>query len=91
MTLSEKYSGLGTDSLSTAMVVEELARGDLGISVVMAQTLKLAQIMEKELNLETLACDLRQRSESRSGNRYYRAGQRIELFPALSDLDANHR
>ena len=30
MTLSEKYGGLGTDSLTTAMVVEELARGDLG-------------------------------------------------------------
>src|SRR6266545_3320043 len=52
MTLSEKYGGLGTDSLTTAMVVEELARGDLGISVVMAQTLKLAQIMEKALNEE---------------------------------------
>ena len=32
------------------MVVEELGWGDLGISVVMAQTLKLAQIMEKALN-----------------------------------------
>ena len=52
MTLSEKYGGLGTDSLTTAMVVEELAVGDLGISVVMAQTLKLAQIMEKALNEE---------------------------------------
>ena len=52
MTLSEKYGGRGTDSLTTAMVVEELARGDLGTSVVMAQTLKLAQIMEKALNEE---------------------------------------
>ena len=52
MTLSEKYGGLCTDSLTTAMVVEELARGDLGTSVVMAQTLKLAQIMEKALNEE---------------------------------------
>ncbi len=50
MTLSEEYGGLGTDSLTTSMVVEELAKGDLGISVVMAQTLKLAQIMEKALN-----------------------------------------
>ena len=50
MTLSEDYGGLGTDSLTTAMVVEELAKGDLGISVVFAQTLKLAQIMEKALN-----------------------------------------
>ena len=52
MTLSEDYDGLGTDSLTTAMVVEELAKGDLGISVVFAQTLKLAQIMEKALNNE---------------------------------------
>jgi alkylation response protein AidB-like acyl-CoA dehydrogenase len=50
MTLSEEYGGLGTDSLTTAMVVEELGKGDLGVSVVMAQTLKLAQIMEKALN-----------------------------------------
>ena len=52
MTLSEKYGGMSADSLTTAMVVEELARGDLGVSVVMAQTLKLAQIMEKALNEE---------------------------------------
>ena len=52
MTLSEDYDGLGTDSLTTAMVVEEVAKGDLGISVVLAQTLKLAQIMEKALNDE---------------------------------------
>jgi alkylation response protein AidB-like acyl-CoA dehydrogenase len=52
MTLSERYGGLGADSLTTAMVVEELARGDLGISVVMAQTLKLAQIMEKALDAD---------------------------------------
>ena len=55
MTLSETYGGLGADSLTTAMVVEELARGDLGTSVVMAQTLKLAQIMEKALNEEQKA------------------------------------
>ena len=52
MTLSEDHGGLGADSLTTAMVVEELAKGDLGISVVLAQTLKLAQIMEKALNDE---------------------------------------
>ena len=52
MTLSEKYGGLGTDSLTTAMVVEELARGDLGTSVVMAQTLKIAHIMQMALNDE---------------------------------------
>ena len=52
MTLSEKYGGLSLDSLTTAMVVEELAVGDVGVSVVMAQTMKLATIMEKALNEE---------------------------------------
>jgi alkylation response protein AidB-like acyl-CoA dehydrogenase len=47
MTLSEKWGGLGTDSLTTAMVIEELAKGDIGVSVIFAQTLKIAQIMEK--------------------------------------------
>lgn len=50
MTLAEKWGGLGADSLTTAMVIEELAKGDLGVSVVMAQTLKIAQIMQKALN-----------------------------------------
>ncbi|MDO8597973.1 MAG: acyl-CoA dehydrogenase family protein [Sulfuricaulis sp.] len=49
MTLSEKWGGLGTDSLTTAMVIEELAKGDLGVSVIFAQTLKIAQIMGKAL------------------------------------------
>lgn len=52
MTLSEKWGGLGTDSLTTAMVIEELAKGDIGVSVIFAQTLKIAQIMEKALNPE---------------------------------------
>jgi len=55
MTLSEKWGGLGTDSLTTAMVIEELARGDIGVSVIFAQTLKIAQIMEKALNAEQQA------------------------------------
>lgn len=55
MTLSEKYGGMGIDGLTTAMVVEELGRGDLGISVVFAQTFKIAQIMEKALNEEQKA------------------------------------
>ncbi len=52
MTLSEKYGGLGTDSLTTAMVIEELGKGDLGVSVIFAQTLKIAQIMQNALNQE---------------------------------------
>jgi alkylation response protein AidB-like acyl-CoA dehydrogenase len=55
MTLSEKWGGLGTDSLTTAMVIEELAKGDLGVSVILAQTLKVAQIMQKALNEEQRA------------------------------------
>ena len=50
MTLSEDLGGMGTDMLTTAMVIEELGRGDLGISVVFAQTLKIAAIMEKAFN-----------------------------------------
>jgi len=52
MTLSERWGGLGTDSLTTAMVIEELGKGDIGVSVIFAQTLKIAQIMQKALNAE---------------------------------------
>jgi alkylation response protein AidB-like acyl-CoA dehydrogenase len=55
MTLSEEWGGLGVDSLTTSMVVEELGRGDIGVSVGFAQTLKIAQIMEKALNEEQKA------------------------------------
>jgi len=52
MTLAERWGGLGTDSLTTAMVIEELGTGDIGVSVIFAQTLKIAQIMQKALNAE---------------------------------------
>ncbi len=52
MTLDDKWGGLGTDSLTTAMVIEELGIGDLGVSVIFAQTLKIAQIMQKALTNE---------------------------------------
>jgi len=55
MTLAEKWGGLGTDSLTTSMVIEELGKGDIGVSVIMAQTLKIAQIMQKALNAEQQA------------------------------------
>jgi len=55
MTLGEQWGGLGTDSLTTAMVIEELAKGDIGVSVIFAQTLKIAQIMQKALNAEQRA------------------------------------
>jgi len=37
MTLSENWGGLDADSLTTAMVIEELGKGDIGVSVVMAR------------------------------------------------------
>ncbi len=52
MTLDEKWGGLGTDSLTTSMVIEELGKGDIGVSVIFAQTLKIAQIMQKALTAE---------------------------------------
>ena len=52
MTLEEQWGGLGIDSLTTAMVVEELALGDMGFAVVMAQTFKIAQLMQKAFNDE---------------------------------------
>lgn len=46
-TLADEYGGTGADSLTTAMVIEELAKGDLGVSVIFAQTLKLVQTLQK--------------------------------------------
>jgi alkylation response protein AidB-like acyl-CoA dehydrogenase len=45
-TLPEALGGVGADSLTTAMIVEELARADLGVSVIFAQTLKIAQTLQ---------------------------------------------
>jgi alkylation response protein AidB-like acyl-CoA dehydrogenase len=45
-TLTEEYGGAGIDSLTTAKVVEELGKADLGVSVVIAQTLKIAQTLQ---------------------------------------------
>jgi alkylation response protein AidB-like acyl-CoA dehydrogenase len=55
MTLDEKWGGLGADPLTTAMVIEELSKGDLGVSITLGQTLKLAQIMQAVLNEEQQA------------------------------------
>ncbi len=46
LTLAEEYGGAGADCLTTAMVIEELAKGDLGVSVVFASTLKLVQTLQ---------------------------------------------
>ena len=55
MSLSEEYGGLGTDPLTTAMVIEELSKGDLGVAGSIGQTLKLAQVMQILLNEEQRA------------------------------------
>jgi alkylation response protein AidB-like acyl-CoA dehydrogenase len=47
LTLDAEFGGAGADALTTAMVVEELAKGDLGVSVILAQTLKIAQTLQK--------------------------------------------
>ncbi len=55
MTLDEKWGGLGADPLTTAMVIEELSKGDLGVAITIGQTLKLAQIFQSGLNAEQKA------------------------------------
>ena len=52
MTLAEEHGGIGAGSLTTAMVIEELAKADMGVAVVMAQTLKLAQILQTATNAD---------------------------------------
>lgn len=46
LTLAPEWGGAGIDTVTTAMVIEELAKGDLGVSVVFAQTLKIAQVLQ---------------------------------------------
>ena len=45
LSLPEEYGGIEADSVTTAMVVEELAKADLGVSVFLAQTLKIARTL----------------------------------------------
>src|SRR5687768_16565243 len=49
-TLGGEYGGAGVDSLTTAMMIEELAKADIGVSVVLAQTLKIAQTLQQAAN-----------------------------------------
>jgi alkylation response protein AidB-like acyl-CoA dehydrogenase len=46
LTLLREYGGGGADCVTTAAVVEEIARADMGVSVVFAQTLKLIQSLQ---------------------------------------------
>jgi len=45
-TLAEEHGGAGIDTLTTAMIIEELGTFDLGVSVILAQTLKIAQTLQ---------------------------------------------
>ncbi len=47
LTLDGEFGGTGADALTTAIVIEELAKGDLGIAVMLAQTLKIVQTLQK--------------------------------------------
>lgn len=47
LTLSPEYGGAGADTLTTAMAIEELAKADMGVAVVFAQTLKIIQALQR--------------------------------------------
>jgi alkylation response protein AidB-like acyl-CoA dehydrogenase len=47
LTLAREYGGEGADCFTTALVIEELARADMGVAVVMAQTLKIAKTLQE--------------------------------------------
>jgi alkylation response protein AidB-like acyl-CoA dehydrogenase len=47
LTLEAAYGGAGADSLTTALLVEELAVGDLGVAVIFAQTWKILQTIQR--------------------------------------------
>jgi len=49
-TLSKEHGGAGIDSLTTALIIEELGKFDLGVSVIFAQTLKIAQTLQAAAN-----------------------------------------
>lgn len=51
MSLDERWGSLRVNSLTTAMVVEELGKAALGVSVIMVQTFKITQIMQHAPNL----------------------------------------
>jgi alkylation response protein AidB-like acyl-CoA dehydrogenase len=47
LTLPPELGGEGADALTTAIVIEELAKADLGVSVIFAQVWKIAQTLHK--------------------------------------------
>ena len=52
LTLLPEYGGAGADCVTTALVVEEIAKGDMGVAVVFAQTLKLIQSLQAAATAE---------------------------------------
>ena len=50
--ISPEYGGLGLDTVSLCLAVEELSYGDLGIAVVFAQTWKISRALERSANKE---------------------------------------
>ena len=52
LALDEKYGGPGADTLTAAMVVEELAVGDLWVSVIVAMQAKLVQMIQWSVSEE---------------------------------------
>lgn len=46
MTLSEKYGGPGAGLLTTVVVLEEVAAGDLGVAFIVEQTNKFVQVLQ---------------------------------------------
>lgn len=47
LTVPEEYGGRDASPLTLTMAAEELARGDMGLSVIMDQTWKIARIVDK--------------------------------------------
>jgi alkylation response protein AidB-like acyl-CoA dehydrogenase len=54
LTLAPEHGGPGVDSLGAAIVIEELAKGDMGVAVMIAQTLKLIQTVQAACTEEQL-------------------------------------
>jgi alkylation response protein AidB-like acyl-CoA dehydrogenase len=46
LTLAAEYGGEAINCLTTSIVIEEIARGDVGVAVILAQTLKIAQTIQ---------------------------------------------
>lgn len=46
LTLAEEHGGSGVDFTTTALAVREMAKGDMGLAVVFAQTWKLVQTLQ---------------------------------------------